>query len=70
MSTQKFMLVSKDHIVNVKRLYKIIFQLHKSLPSDLKQLGDSYVRSEFKLHKNATPEHTAKFLAEWRVSRK
>lgn len=61
------MLVSKEHILNVKRLYKIIFQLHKSLPTDLRQIGDVYVRSEFKLHKNVTPDHAAKFLNEWRV---
>lgn len=61
------MLVSKEHIKQVKRLYKIIIQLHKSLPEELRILGNGYVRSEFKLHKNANPEHVKKFMIEWSV---
>ncbi len=68
MSTPTMMVVSKAHQQNVKRLYKIIFQLHKSMPEELRQLGNAYVRSEFKLHKTATPEYTKTFLAEWGVS--
>lgn len=66
--SQSFMLVSKEHMFKVKRLYKIIFQLHKSLSPELKSIGDAYVRNEFKLHKNATPEHASKFISEWTVS--
>ena len=62
------MLLSKEHVLHVKKLYKIIFQLHKSLPSELKDLGDAYVRNEFKLHKSVSPDIAGKFLAEWRVS--
>ena len=65
--SQTVLLVSKAHQQSVKRLYKIIFQLHKSLPGELKQIGNSYVSKEFKLHKNASPEHTQIFMREWSV---
>lgn len=65
MSKPSVMVVSKAHQTNVKRLYKVIFQLHKSMPNELRELGNSYVRSEFKLHKTATPEHTKTFMNEW-----
>lgn len=63
------LLVSKAHMQSVKQLYKMIFRLHKSLPPDMKELGDKYVRNEFKLHKTASPEHTKIFLNEWAVSK-
>jgi len=31
----------------------------------MKQLGDSYVKSEFRLHKSANPEQAKQFLDEW-----
>jgi hypothetical protein len=34
----------------------------------MQQLGNIYVRNEFKLHKNAAPEHVKKFMSEWSVS--
>lgn len=68
MSQSTMMMVSKAHQQNVKRLYKIIFQLHKSMPTELRDMGNAYVRSEFKLHKNASPEHSKTFLTEWSVS--
>lgn len=58
-------MVSKAHQQNVKRLYKIIFRLHKSMPDELRDMGNAYVRSEFKLHKNAAPEHVKIFMNEW-----
>ncbi len=68
MSAQNLMLVSKAHQQTVKRLYKIIFQLHKSLPVELRSIGNSYVRNEFKLHKNAPPDFVKTFMIEWSVS--
>lgn len=65
MSQPTVMVVSKAHQQNVKRLYKIIFQLHKSMPDELQAMGNAYVRSEFKLHKTANPDNTKTFLAEW-----
>jgi len=38
-------------------LYRSILRLHqRHLPEDMRALGDAYVRSEFKLHKNVTNE--------------
>lgn len=37
------------------------------LPIEMKELGDSYVRNEFKLHKEVTnSEHLDKFFYEWK----
>lgn len=37
-------------------LYRNILREHKrKLPFEMRQIGDSYVRNEFKLHKNAKP---------------
>lgn len=65
MSQPTMLMVSKAHQQNVKRLYKIIFRLHKSMPDELREMGNAYVRSEFKLHKNAAPEHVKIFMNEW-----
>ncbi|CEF64223.1 Protein ACN9 homolog, mitochondrial [Strongyloides ratti] len=46
-------------------LYKRILRLHYGLPSELKILGDGYVKEEFRRHKDATPEHSLLFLKEW-----
>eukprot|EP00519_Triparma_laevis_P001912 CAMPEP_0182515974 /NCGR_PEP_ID=MMETSP1321-20130603/39330_1 /TAXON_ID=91990 /ORGANISM="Bolidomonas sp., Strain RCC1657" /LENGTH=42 /DNA_ID= /DNA_START= /DNA_END= /DNA_ORIENTATION= len=34
-------------------LYRRILRLHRFLPPHMKDLGDTYVRSEFALHKSA-----------------
>ena len=65
--SKQMIFVSKDHIQSVKRLYKILFKLHKSLPNELQLIGNAYVRSEFKLHKDASPEHVKVFMKEWGV---
>lgn len=48
-------------------LYRAILRAHKNhLPSEMRSLGDSYVKSEFKLHKNV--ENTAQldsFFVAW-----
>ena len=48
-------------------LYKSILRAHdRYLPSpSMRQLGDAYVRSEFRLHKSAKPEQAAMFFTEW-----
>lgn len=65
--SQQLVLVSKAHKQSVKQLYKLIFRLHKSLPQEMRELGNNYARNEFKLHKTASPEHTKIFLTEWAV---
>ena len=35
------------------------------MPAEMKSLGDTYVKSEFKAHKNAKTEHLTAFFQEW-----
>uniref|UniRef100_A0A915J0X9 Succinate dehydrogenase assembly factor 3 n=1 Tax=Romanomermis culicivorax TaxID=13658 RepID=A0A915J0X9_ROMCU len=46
-------------------LYKKVLKLHRGLPSDLKCLGDSYVREEFRRHKNVNEKEATLFHDEW-----
>ena len=53
------------HARNVLSLYKVILRLHERLPLDLKTLGDLYVKSEFKQHKNCAAELVPQFMQQW-----
>ena len=57
-----------QHRLTVLRLYKTILRLHQSLPHELKELGNQYVRDEFRRHKTAQPEFVTNFMIEWSVS--
>lgn len=47
-------------------LYRSLLRAHKKhLPAKMKELGDSYVKAEFKLHKTAKPEQIERFYKEW-----
>lgn len=48
-------------------LYKKILKAHsRHLPIEMRQLGDAYVRSEFRSHKDITDEKQLdKFFKEW-----
>ena len=47
-------------------LYRSILRAHKKyLPQKMKELGDTYVKSEFRLHKGAKPEQARQFLDAW-----
>jgi Complex1_LYR-like len=47
-------------------LYRSILRAHKRyLPQKMKELGDTYVKSEFRLHKGAQPEQARQFLDAW-----
>ncbi|KAI6186263.1 Phf-14 [Aphelenchoides besseyi] len=50
-------------------LYKRILRLHYGLPPEMRLMGDSYVKSEFKLHAKAPPEQALVFLKEWTLSK-
>ena len=48
------------------RLYRALLRSHRAvLPSVMRDLGDAYVRSEFKRHKAASPQHLQPFFREW-----
>ncbi|XP_021243382.1 succinate dehydrogenase assembly factor 3, mitochondrial [Numida meleagris] len=46
-------------------LYRRILQLHRALPPALRDLGDRYVKEEFRKHKAAGPAEAQRFLREW-----
>ncbi|CAG7835247.1 unnamed protein product [Allacma fusca] len=53
------------HRQRVLQLYKTILRLHRALPTELQELGNQYVRDEFRRHKGIAPEHVAPFMMEW-----
>lgn len=54
-----------EHIFRVRRLYKLIFRVHRALPAELRIMGDNYAREEFKRHKNCNTVEANIFLNEW-----
>jgi hypothetical protein len=47
-------------------LYKKILRAHQQLPPEYRILGDSYVKQEFKLHKDIdNPVQVIAFLSSW-----
>ncbi|VVC86133.1 succinate dehydrogenase assembly factor 3, mitochondrial [Leptidea sinapis] len=54
-----------DHTLRVRRLYKLIFRVHRALPAELRVLGDNYARAEFKRHKQCNADEARIFLNEW-----
>ena len=57
-----------SHLQGVRLLYKSCLKLHRGLPLELKAIGDSYVKEEFRRHKEASPEHSKVFMQQWAVS--
>ncbi|KAJ1063118.1 hypothetical protein K5549_012593 [Capra hircus] len=60
--------MSTLHVSRVRALYRRILLLHRVLPPDLKDLGDQYVRDEFRRHKTAGSKEAERFLQEWEAS--
>ncbi|CAK9827274.1 Succinate dehydrogenase assembly factor 3, mitochondrial [Anthophora retusa] len=56
---------SLSHVQRVRVLYKTILRLHRGLPPAIQVLGTSYVRDEFKRHKNCDEVSANIFLNEW-----
>nr|CAB3219754.1 protein ACN9 homolog, mitochondrial-like [Phallusia mammillata] len=59
--------MSLKHTSKVRQLYKVILRLHEGLPIDLKTVGDQYVKSEFRAHKNCAPEFVPEFMSQWQT---
>ncbi|PGH29000.1 acetate non-utilizing protein 9, mitochondrial [[Emmonsia] crescens] len=51
------------------QLYRRLLKVHrKKLPKDMRLLGDEYVKSEFRAHRNVdNPIHIVGFLTEWQL---
>lgn len=56
-----------NHVQKVRLLYKTILRLHRGLPKELQELGQTYVRDEFHRHKNCNPKEAQTFMLEWTV---
>ncbi|PPQ63572.1 hypothetical protein CVT24_004869 [Panaeolus cyanescens] len=51
-----------------KKLYRRLLRAHRNLPADMRPLGDGYVKSEFRRHKEVTnPAHIIGFLSQWKM---
>jgi len=49
-------------------LYRRLLRSHRNLPVDMRRLGDDYVKSEFRRHKDTTNlVYTMGFLSQWKV---
>ncbi|KAF3388341.1 Succinate dehydrogenase assembly factor 3 [Penicillium rolfsii] len=50
------------------QLYRRILRVHRKLDPELRVLGDSYVKKEFRAHRTAeNPLHIIGFLTEWQL---
>ena len=50
----------------VLSLYRRLLRLHRQkLPATKRKLGDSYLKKEFRDHRNAKPEFVKGFIEEW-----
>lgn len=47
------------------RLYAGILRAHRTLPTQMRSLGDAYVREEFRKHRTAKESFLAPFFREW-----
>jgi len=49
-------------------LYRSLLRAHRSLPEDMRSLGDDYVKSEFRRHQKIdNPLHIMGFLSQWKM---
>lgn len=46
-------------------LYKELLRLHRQMPQEMAALGNTYLKAEWKRHKDAPPSFIPNFLAEW-----
>jgi hypothetical protein len=47
------------------RLFRAILRAHKALPPVYRDLGDQYVRDEFRRHRTAKADFLKQFFVEW-----
>jgi len=49
------------------RLYRRLLRVHRTLPDEMRFMGDTYVKSEFRLtRKTDNPLHIIGFLSQWK----
>ncbi|KAF9223293.1 ACN9-domain-containing protein [Gyrodon lividus] len=49
-------------------LYRRLLRAHRRLPTEMRSLGDDYVKAEFRRHQKVTnPVHVMGFLTQWKM---
>jgi Complex1_LYR-like len=49
-----------------KSLYRSLLRAHQThLSQEMRQVGDAYIKAEFRLHKSASPKQAQTFITEW-----
>ncbi|XP_062591884.1 succinate dehydrogenase assembly factor 3, mitochondrial-like [Saccostrea cucullata] len=56
---------ASEHLSRVRILYKAILRLHRSLPLEMRAMGDQYVKDEFRRHKQVNTAEAHVFMQEW-----
>lgn len=51
-----------SHARRVKTLYKSILKLHRGLPTEIHELGNNYVKDEFRRHKHLKLKEDEKII--------
>ncbi|XP_048730995.2 succinate dehydrogenase assembly factor 3, mitochondrial-like isoform X2 [Ostrea edulis] len=59
---------SLQHVSRVRTLYKAILRLHRSLPLEMRAMGDQYVKDEFRRHKQVNAAEAHVFMQEWTMN--
>jgi hypothetical protein len=58
--------VKEMKYVNPISLYRALLKIHNAkLPPELRNMGNAYVKAEFRLHKSAKPEFVNTFMTQW-----
>jgi len=51
-----------------KPLYRRLLRAHRLLPTEMRTLGDDYVKAEFRRHRSTdNPVHIIGFLSQWKM---
>src|SRR6185369_4566235 len=68
MSAARPLFNSSSSLLPPISLYRRILRIHRALPPLQRSLGDGYVKSEFRRHKDiVNPVHIVGFLGQWQT---
>lgn len=54
--------MTNTHIQRVRILYKSILRLHRGLPTEIRTIGDQYIKEEFRRHKEINLDKNEKII--------
>lgn len=62
------MTLTLNSLTDQSRLYRRLLRAHRSLPDEMRFMGDSYIKSEFRLTRSTdNPLHIIGFLSQWKA---